>query len=129
MTIAQGATTFGTLHGAMNEGPWNMPIQTLSVPGAIGVSHLIDETKERQLSCPFRIHGYASYALCKAALDAVDAVNGKLTGTVTITGTLASTYTNCTFIGFDRGQIKYDGSGQNGWWVEGRLVWIQRSRS
>lgn len=120
-------TTIGTLHGVMEYGDWNQPIQTMGVPGVIGVSQLLDYRKERTLSCEFRIHGYASYQNISNALDAADALNQTLTGRVVMSGILDATFDECTYLGFSRGPIKWDGSGNNGWWCEGRLHWVQRA--
>lgn len=121
------SNTFGTLHGVMDSEPWVQPTQTLMLPGVIGVSQLLDYRKERQLSCDLRIHGYSDYASIAAALETIDSNNQTITGRVFMTGTLVMNYDNCTFMGFSRGPIKYDGSGNHGWWVEGRLHWVQRS--
>jgi hypothetical protein len=123
------ATLFGNYHGVMESDPWDMPIQTFQVPGLYGVAHLIDKTKGRHLSCMIRYQGFSSYYDLEVNLAGVDAVNGTLTGTVFFEGVLSCSYPKCTFIGFERmSQIKYDGSGQNGWWIEGRLHWIQRTQ-
>jgi hypothetical protein len=120
---------FGNLHGVMEPDPWDMPIQSFQVPGLYGVAHLIDKTKGRHLSCYLRYQGFETYALLEEGLANLDGVNGTLTGNVYFTGTLAGVFPRCTFLGFERTMpIKYDGSGENGWWVEGRLHWIQRTQ-
>jgi len=120
---------FGNYHGVMVSDPFNQPIQTFQIPGVYGVAHLVDRTKDRHLSCEHRIQGFASYYDLEVNLSTIDAVNGSLFGDVFFEGVLAGTYYRCTFIGFERtSTIKYDGSGQNGWWVEGRLHWIQRTQ-
>lgn len=119
--------TFGTLHGVMEAGDWNQPTQILSLPGVIGVSQLLDYRKFRELSMEFRIHGYATYALIETAINSIDSQNQTLTGSVVISGALVATFANCTFLGFKRGKIKYDGSGEHDWWVDGRLHWLQRA--
>jgi len=123
------AVLFGNYHGVMVSEPWSQPIQSFQVPGVYGVAHLIDATKERRLSCYLRWQGYASYFDIETALAAIDAYNGVCVGDVFFEGSLTGTFPKCTFLGFDRtSEIKYDGSGQNGWWVEGRLHWIQRTQ-
>jgi hypothetical protein len=120
--------TFGNLHGQIIEGPYLMPVQTLTTPGLIGEAHLIDEAKSRPLSCYFRLSGYSTYGNLVSALTTLDSKIGKLVGSVILTGTLASTWPRCTFVGFERSRVPtYDGSGQNGWWIEGQLRWIQRA--
>lgn len=121
--------SFGNYHGVMEPMPWDMPIQSFQVPGVLGVAHLIDKTKSRHLSCEMRFQGYSSYANLESALASLDAYNGVLKGTVYFTGTLAGSFPKCTFLGFERtNRSRYDGSGQNGWWIEGRLHWIQRTQ-
>lgn len=122
------AAYFGDYHGVIISGPWNMPVQVMSVPGVYGVSHLIDATKERRLSCYLRCQGFASYEALELAMTAFDAVNGVLTGRVFLEGYINGSYPKCTFMGYERGEIKWDGSGLNGWWVEGQLTWIQRTQ-
>lgn len=120
---------FGNYHGVMIPETWSMPIQSFHVPGLWGVAHLIDTTKERHLSCYLRYQGFESWQLMEQGLSNLDGYNGKLTGNVYFTGTMEGTFPSCTFLGFERtSEVKWDGSLQNGWWVEGRLHWIQRSQ-
>jgi len=122
------ATLFGNYHGVMEIDPVDMPIQTFQVPGLTGVAHLIDKPKGRHISCYIRYQGFSSYYDLEVNLAGLEAVTGTLSGTVFFEGTLACSYPKCTFVSFERtSKIQYDGSGQNGWWVEGRLHWIQRS--
>lgn len=121
------STDFGGFVGMMQEGVWEQPRQSYSVPGVVGSAHLVHARTSRPLSCSYRIHGYATRALAEAALRAIDALTDTLFGTVsnTVSGDTV-TWENCTFMGYERGEIRYDGSGEHGWWVEGRLNWIQR---
>ncbi len=122
------STNFGGFVGMMQEGVWEQPIQAFSAPGVTGAAHLIHARLSRPLSCSYRIHGYATRALAEAALRTIDALTDSLFGTVSNTvGADTVTWENCTFRGFVRGEIKYDGSGEHDWWVEGRLNWIQRA--
>lgn len=118
---------YGGIHQVMETGEWRQPIQSLSMPGIIGTAQLLDYRKERSLSCEFRIQGYSDFESLMTDLDYIDSLNQTLTGTVVLDGTLIYEYQNCTFTGFAHGPPKYDGSGQNGWWCEGRLSWIQRA--
>ena len=120
-------TTLATFHGVMECEEWTQPVQALAVPGLIGSTHLLDYRKSRSLSIEIRAHGYSSYANLNTALEALDALNQTLTGSVVLSGALVATHANCTFMGFKRGTPRFDGSGNNGWWIEGRLHWIQRS--
>ncbi len=122
------STNFGGFVGMMQEGPWEQPIQSYSVPGVTGSAHLVHARTSRSLSCSYLIDSYATRALAEAALRAIDALTDSLFGTVSNTvGSDTTTWENCTFRGFERGPIKLDGSGEHGWWVEGRLNWIQRA--
>ena len=127
----EGATgTFvalATFHGVMECEEWQQPLQALAVPGLIGSTHLLDYRKSRTISIEARHHGYASYAALSTAMEALDALNQALTGTVVLSGSLVAEHANCTFMGFKRGTPRFDGSGNNGWWIEGRFHWIQRS--
>lgn len=120
---------FGNFHGVMEMQPWEMPVQSFQVPGVLGVAHLVDMTKSRHIACEIRWQGYETYALLESAIAALDAFNGVLRGTVYFTGPLEGAFPKCTFIGFERtSKARYDGSGLNGWWIEGRLHWIQRTQ-
>jgi hypothetical protein len=122
-------TAFGGYHGIMDASEWQQPIQTLYIPGAIGITQLLDYRKSRELSIPWRNHGFSTLALITTALDSLHALNQTLTGRVILNIGGAVNYDNCTFMGFKHGPPKYDGSGVNEWWVEGVLTWIQRAPS
>lgn len=120
-------TAFGGYHGLMDAGEWDQPIQTLAIPGLAGVTQLLDYRKQRMLSISWRNHGFSTLALVTAGIEALNALNQTLTGRVILNIGGAVNFDNCTFMGFKHSPPKYDGSGQNGWWVEGQLHWIQRA--
>lgn len=109
--------------------PPRLQLVVAEFAGLDGESHLVGGLTGRELTCRYLMDGYASRTALKTATDAIHAQTGQLTGTITITGNLARTIPKCTFLGFVHEEGRYDGSGVNGWFVRGLLIWRQRQIS
>lgn len=128
-----GYSFLGVPHGTIvAETPFEMPIVLGQFFGVTGEAHIIGEPYGRDLSCELTLQGYASITALQAAIDALDARAGVLTGTLTetISGN-SRTFPQTTFIGFQQAPPGpfLDGSGVYGWVCFGRLLWRQRTRS
>ena len=130
MSISQDSFTFTHDHGVVSESETEVNIVQGKFPGVKGEQHLIDETKGSFLRCTYNITGGANYAALRTSIDTINVKAGKLTGTLTVTGTVAATFAACTFIGFFPTQPPFlDGSGVNGWCAIGELRWRKRGTS
>jgi hypothetical protein len=105
---------------------WEPEIVEEKFFGVQGVSHLIGAPGGRDLSCEFWLTGYVSAIALGNDLQEIDSKIGLLLGSVAITGNITGSYNNCTFLGYRRGARFYDGSGLNGWMIQGQLIWRQR---
>ncbi len=130
MSLDHDGFTFGggDLHGLVRpEQPAELQISPGRFFAVKGVSQLIGETTDRALSCEFMLSGYTDDSDLVDILDEIDNQAGQLIGDLVQSGNFGQTFGNCTFISFERGAPFFDASGVNGWNVEGRLHWIQRS--
>jgi len=126
MSMTLDGFTFTHRHGKIVEGPIQQAFQVNSYPGTKGVSIFADRTKSRELSCEYTIDG-ASESQLYTALEAIDAEQGKLDGTLQITGTFSGSYSNVTFTGYARERnAEYSSGGIVGFVQHGRLTFIQR---
>jgi hypothetical protein len=116
-------------HGDILPGLWDAQVVAEQFFGVAGEAHLIGATGGRDLICPYDILGAGSSTLLGAQLVALDAVILQLTGDLAISGNIAGVYPKCTFLGYERASMFFDGSGVNGWCVFGRLRWRQRAQS
>lgn len=113
-------------HGAVEYGELETPLIVAEFNGVVGVSVIADEPKGQLLRCRAWIDGYASLTLVQDAVDAIQAKQGTLTGTLTVTGGAADTIERCTFSKFTPERPFLDGSGVHGWVCRGILAWIRR---
>lgn len=123
----EASQEFPGIHQTMICGPWEQPIQSLSMPGLIGTTMLLDYRKSRQLSIEYRIQDFESYSAIMSALSDIDSLNQRLVGAVVMYGTLRARFDKCVFMGFERGEPRWDAGGNHDWWIEGKLHWVQRS--
>lgn len=120
----QGSTQHGDIVVQGND--WDPEIVTEKFFGVTGESHLIGSPGGRDLAAEFWLTGYSTPTLLGNDLFTISSKIGLLLGSVTLSGNLAGTYNNCTFLGYQRSPRFYDGSGVNLWCVQGRLLWRQR---
>lgn len=128
MALAHDGYNFGNYtNGEMILTPFDLPIKIGRFPGVTGEVHLIDQRKGRHISCQYILTGLASLSALEAAVAALHAKAGTLTGTLSVSGTFAiPDLPNCTFLGFRPTDIpRPDGFGT--YLQYGRLEWIQRS--
>lgn len=128
-TITHDGYVFPGLHGEIQRGDPDAPVIVGQFVGVQGESHLLDETKGRDLRCETLLTGYATKAACDAALDAVANKANRLTGTLTEeVGAGTTTYPSVTFRGYTTIHgPRYDGSGLNGWSSKIMLRWRERA--
>ena len=130
MALEQNDYDFGgsNLHGIVHPSqPADLPITIGRFFGVRGESHLLGRTYGRPLECEYLLSDFDDPADLKNLLVSMDLKVGELTGDLAQTGNWSQTFGDCTFIGFERGIPFFDGSGEHGWCVEGRLKWIQRT--
>lgn len=132
MTITHDNFVFTHLAGILQATPWDAPTLAAQRPGLIGVTHLLDESKQRRLACRYTLDGFASEAALLVELEEIGGLINRLTGTVTVDpggGAPVMQYADCTFAGYIERDRFLDGSGVNGWVSRGQLRWIQRTRN
>lgn len=134
MSITLSGYTFpgSTTHQVPSEEEWeNNPIYT-NFYGVAGSVEIRDAEHGRMVMIEARFGGYSTPALLQAALYVVDGKAGSLNdSTLTVVlGASSCTYRNCTFVKFNRSsKMQYDGSGVNGWYIDGVLVFRQLKRT
>lgn len=116
-------------HGDIIPGPWDAQIVQEAFFGVSGEAHLVGFTGGRDLICNYDIIGALTSTLLGQQLVAIDQVILQLTGDLTINGNIVGVYPKCTFLGYERAPMFFDGSGVNGWCVFGRLRWRQRNQN
>lgn len=131
MSLSHDSYTFESLtdHGdIVAQTPKELPIVRGQFFGVKGEGALIGETYGRDVECRAHLFGYNSVALLKAAIGRIRDRQGKLTGTLTVTGNLAQVHQEMTFVEVIEPPpgARYDGSGVNGWHQEIILRWRQR---
>jgi hypothetical protein len=108
--------------------PAQLPIVPGQFFGVKGEAHLIGETYGQDLYCTALLFGYNTAALLKAAVKRIRDKQGKLTGTLTVSGNLAQSHAQCTFLEVIEPEpgAQYDGSGQHDWRQRIVLKWRRR---
>ena len=129
MTLSHDSYNFETPkhQTLMVEGP-ELQYELFEIFGVKGVSQIVGKTGSRMLTCEVYLDGYSTLPLLRTAVKTIQNKAGQLTGTLTETveGN-ATTYGNCTFLGFKpASKPMKDGSGVNGWFINGTLHWLQR---
>lgn len=114
-------------HDTLLPGPLRTPLIIGAFNGVLGVSIIADESKEQPISCRCVLQDYDTLAELETSIDALRFQQGKLSGTLSVTGNLAREYQRCTFVAFDVERIFYDGSGVHDWCCFGRLTWLRRA--
>lgn len=97
--------------------------------GLRGESHVVGEQGGQDLACQIVFDTFATALLLQAAVDVKQALAGNpLTGDVIQTiGGVATTYENCTFLGFEAtSPIRFDSGGGNFFYQFGFLRWRKR---
>lgn len=129
MALTQDAYLFEDCeHGIVQEGPLLTPLIFGRFNGVNGVSIIADESKEQMIFCRAVLEDYADLDALDQALGALRFQQGKLTGTLTVSGAIAQEFPKCTFVGFEIERKFYDGSNVHDWCAFGRLVWIRRAQ-
>lgn len=131
MALSQDGFTFAGLthHGDIIPAPAETPIVQGKFFGVQGEGNIVGERYGRDLICEVHLTGYASASALKAAIDTIRAKQGKLTGTITVTGNLAQAVTSATFLEVSElppGVMK-DASNVNGWHARCTLRWRKRN--
>lgn len=130
MAISHDGYTFAGLthHGDIVSPPAETPVVTGQFFGVKGEGMIVGERYGRDLMCQAHLVGYENAANLKAAIQAIRNKQGKLTGTITVTGNLAQTLQSCTFLEVQEPEpgAMYDASGVNGWHQQIVLKWRQR---
>lgn len=107
---------------------FELPLVQRQYPGLLGESHIVFPPLGRPLSCRCEFYGYASRDALETAVTALEALAGTLTGDITVTGPLARTIPDCTFLGLKL----IDGAHLDGvdstWYAEAFLFWQQKKR-
>lgn len=131
MSLSHDGYNFGGsgLHADIVPGPWEPQLVVESFFGVAGEAHLQGATGGRDLVCEYDLTGFGSSTALGNQLVAIDAQILQLVGTLTISGNISGTYPKCTFLGYERRPMFFDGSGVNGWCCFGRLLWRQRAQS
>lgn len=131
MALAFMHLTLSGVHGPIHRDPPDLQTVRTKFPGVIGISELNLESGMRKLWTDiwlFNEYDAAGIVALRRQLD----VGVGLHGTLTVTGTLAETFEQCTFEGFQQdeglGPIP-DVAGSLGttgkFWIAGRLTWTQ----
>lgn len=129
MALEQDAYQFEDVeHGIVQEGPLTTPLIVGAFNGVLGVSIIADESKEQMIFCRAVLQGYDDLPELDQAIGALRFQQGKLTGTLTVSGDIDQEFKKCTFVAFELERKFYDGSGVNDWCAFGRLVWIRRAQ-
>lgn len=129
MALSQDGYSFEDCeHGIVQHGPLDTPLIFGAFNGVNGVSIIADEPKAQPISCRAVLQDHATFEDLQDAIDALQYQQGRLTGTLTVTGTVAREFPKCTFAAFDVERVFKDGSGVHDWCCFGRLVWIRRAR-
>jgi hypothetical protein len=132
MSLTHDGYTFGgsSFHGdIIPQGSWDPQLVAEQFFGVAGEAHIFGATGGRDLICEYDLTGFASSTLLGNQLVQIDTKILLLQGTLTINGNIFGTYPKCTFLGYERLPMFFDGSGVNGWCVFGRLRWRQRGQS
>ncbi len=127
MTISHDGYTFENpiTNDTINYGDWEAPLIVNRSFGLKGETHTTGEREGRDITVEVTISGYGTLALLDAATETINSKINKLTGTLTVDGVSLN---NCTFRGFAAtGNPMLDGSGVNGYRINGNLRWRQRS--
>lgn len=133
MALSHGGLAFDPthlLHGGLVDGPWDVPLTVHRFPGVAGEDHLTNPPLGRDLSCGVALVDFDTAQQARDWVDLVNARAGTLTGTLTVTGTLACVEKNCTFLGLavEPPGVRYDpASGK--FRARGLLRWRQRGRN
>ena len=128
MTITHNGTSYGThLHGTAHVGPWERSESVQIFPGVVGAYTLQGKKHHRMITIPFHLTGYATHVLLLSGVvefGTLQGVSGSLV--VDLGGGDSSTFTLCTFLGFEPSEDPWkDGSGVNGWQQQGMLKFRQ----
>ena len=123
MTITLGALTTGTnLHGTIKAGAYDASRVVQRWFGVDGEITLTGGLHGRELSCWLLLTGYGTHGLLHAALF-------DLNGYINLSGTLdvdGLEFLNVIFHGFEPEEDPwYDGSGVNGWQLQGIMKFRQ----
>lgn len=117
-----------TLHGVLKIKPHHVRKTNSTFYGVRGVSHIIDDIHHQEYEAKdCWLRGYATQALLKAAIDNLRIKTAEpLTGTLTVTGTAAGTYTRMTFTGFFIDEVMQYDPLSGTWIAKLVLQWEQR---
>ena len=131
MTIAQDGFTFinADTHGdILPREAFELPVNREHFWGVKGESHVIDSPKGRILDCRGLLYGFATVADLETAIANIEAQAGKLTGDVTISGSMSRTEPDCTFVGVQKLEpgVRFDAAGLV-YLSDILLMWIQRN--
>lgn len=117
----------GARHGIVRFGPLETPLHIGRFNGVNGVSVIADEPKDQVIFCDeVWLRDYETQQGIKDAIDAIQLQQGKLTGTLFVTGPAELEVPKCTFASFECELEFFDGTGQHGWVCRGRLTWLRR---
>lgn len=127
MSIVLGAVDTGTsLHGSIKVSSWDYSRTVQTFFGVTGEFHLQGRLHGRDLAAWYLPSGYATHALLHDAIETMNALSGTSGSMVWTSGVDVKTFTNCVFNGFELDEDPwYDGSGVNGWLVQGQLRFRQ----
>lgn len=127
MALSHDSYSFeGARHGVIEFGPLDTPLIVVGFSGVYGVSVIADDHKAQPISCRAWIEGFETLQGLQNAIDEIHLRQGKLTGTLTVSGPAAQQIQRCTFAAFEPERPFFDGSGVHGWVCRGRLTWLRR---
>lgn len=130
MALSHDGFTFADLthHGDLISAPSETPVKTGQFFGVKGEGQIVGERYGRDMVCRVHLKGYANAAALKTAIQSIRDKQGKLTGTLTVTGNLAQTIASVTFLEIQEPEpgAMRDASGVNGWHQQCVLKWRQR---
>jgi hypothetical protein len=108
--------------------PWEVNVVRKRWFAVIGETTLVGAKTSRRLSMPVHYYGAATHVALQGAIANLQSYVEVLNGTLTVDfgGGDSSSWTNVTFTGFEITKDPFvDGSGVNGWQIEGNLNFRQ----
>ena len=130
MSISIGSFNFSsTIHGTPVVPPWEFTVSEQKWFALNGAYELLGSANARTIKISYEFTGNASHTALQSALATLSAAIGTIgTLVVDLGGGDSVSFTHCTFYGFQpSGQPMLDGSGVNGWEMQGELIFRQRN--